>query len=76
MSQTTIEEIAYAVKRAKDLARYTGRIQYVCFIGGLLLQVTDKYESGREVAAKCWPGGRVELRGPIGDQVRKYQEAK
>ena len=72
MSQTTIEEIALAVKRAKDLARETMRVQYVYF-DGLLLHISSKYERGLAIAARCFPGGRIELKGLIGDQVRKYQ---
>jgi len=72
MSRTTIEEIARELKLAKDLAHKTNRIQYVCFFDGLVLYTTDQYR--RDYFAKCWPGGRTELKGPIGDQVRKYQE--
>jgi len=74
MSQTTIEEIALAVKRAKDLARETMRVQYVYF-DGLLLHISHEYERGRAIAAKCFPGGRTELKGSFGDQVREWQEA-
>lgn len=74
MRQTTIEEIAYAVKRAKDLAHETGRIQYIYF-DDLRLRVTDEYERAQGLAAKCYPGGRVELRGAVGEQVRQWQEA-
>ena len=74
MSTITITEIANKIQEAMTLAKTTGCIQYLFTRNGSRLEISERYD--QSYTGRIYPGGRVELRGPVGDQVKKYLEGK
>ena len=74
MSSIAITEIANKIQEATARAKTTGSVQYLFARNGSRLEISERYD--QSYTGRIYPGGRVELRGPVGDQVKKYLEGK